>query len=182
MYNYKPKSNFSDRAPTLGKILLKFFLTLLLGYGASLVLLKYFIYPHRMTDSSMSPSIRKDEKVFLSPFVREGSLSYEKIVFATVPDTDSLFFAGRIVGVPGDRIAIKSKDLIRNGSSVPSKTVRYGDPRVFPISFSKRDNLEELKLGKNEYFLLCDNRDQCMDSREYGAISLEKIKAIKIGK
>lgn len=182
MYNYKPKSNFSDRAPTLGKIFLKLFLTLLLGYGFSSLLLKYFIYPHRMTDSSMSPSIKKDEKIFLSPMVREGSLIYEKIVFANLPESTTLTFAGRIVGIPGDRIAIKSKELLRNGNFIASKTLKFTDPRIIPIAFSKRDNFEEIKLGKNEYFILCDNRDQCMDSREYGAVPLGKIKALKIGK
>ena len=182
MYNYKRKSSFSDQIPTLGRILLKLCVSILIGYFLFYLLKTYILYPHRMTDSSMAPSIKKDERIFLSPLIRESSLNYDKMVFALIPGSAEFSFAGRIQGKPGDRIQLKSKKVFRNGSQISSRTVKYSDTRIFDSHFSNRDNTPEYILKEREYFILCDNRDQCMDSREYGSIELNKIIAIKLGK
>lgn len=46
---------------------------------------------------------------------------------------------------------------------------------MFPKSFSGRDNIEEVFVKDRNFFLLSDNRDECLDSRELGLISEEKI-------
>ena len=54
----------------------------------------------------------------------------------------------------------------------------FNDKRSpFPSILSNRDYFSEIKLNSNQFFILCDNRDNCMDSREYGAISIEDIVA-----
>jgi signal peptidase I len=182
MYNYKRKTTLSDRLPVFGKIIFRLGITLIIGSLLAYLTRSFLLFPHRFTDSSMAPTIKKGELIFLSPFVRESNLVYDKMVFANLPESSSLSFAGRIFGKPGDKISIINKKLYRNDQGISSKTANFSDSRVFDASFSSRDNYPEVNLDKDKYFIICDNRDQCMDSREYGPISLSNIIAIKLGK
>lgn len=182
MYNYKRKTSFSDNLPVLGKILGKLLFAALLSYFLAYLLGRFFLFPHRFTDSSMVPSYKPGDMIFLSPIVRETSLNYEKLVFSQISGSNSSIFIGRILGKPGDRIKILSKKVYRDGQILVSKTAKNNDSRIFDSTFSNRDQLNEITLGKDEFFILCDNRDECMDSREYGAIPLKNIVAIKIFK
>ena len=74
------------------------------------------------------------------------------MVFSQIPGTD-LVFAGRIIGKPGDKISIQSKKVLRNGQVIGSKTAKNNDTRIFDISFSNRDNLNETTMNKDEYFI-----------------------------
>jgi len=181
MYNYKRKTSFSERLPFVGKLLTKLIFTAIFSYFLAYLFKTFLFFPHRFTDSSMLPSFKQDELIFLSPIVRDASLNYEKVVFSQISGTD-LVFAGRIIGKPGDKISIQSKKILRNGQVVSSKTAKNNDARTFDISFSNRDNLNEITMKNDEYFILCDNRDECMDSREYGSILLKNIIAIKLYK
>jgi len=181
MYNYKRKTSFSERLPFLGKLLTKLIFTAVFSYFLAYLLKTFILFPHRFTDASMYPSFKQDELIFLSPIVRASSLNYEKVVFTQIPGTD-LVFAGRIIGKPGDKISIQSKKVLRNGQVIASKTAKNNDTRVFDISFSNRDNLNEITMNNDEYYILCDNRDECIDSREYGSILLKNIIAIKLYK
>ncbi len=182
MYSYKRKTSFSDNLPFLGKLLGKLLLTALFSYILAYMLGKFFIFPHRFTDSSMAPSYKPGDMILLSPLVREASLNYEKLVFSQISGSNSSIFIGRILGKPGDKIKIQSKKVYRDGQILVSKTAKNNDSRIFDSSFSNRDQMNEITLGQDEFFILCDNRDECMDSREYGAISLKNIVAIKIFK
>ncbi|NBU99673.1 MAG: signal peptidase I [Spirochaetia bacterium] len=172
----------SDRLPIFGRIIFRLCVTLIIGSLLAYITRTFLLFPHRFTDSSMAPNIKKGELIFLSPFVRESNLGYEKMVFANLPESISLSFAGRIFGKPGDKLSIINKKVYRNDQVIITKFANFSDNRVFDASFSFRDNLSEIKLEKDEYFIICDNRDQCMDSREYGPISLSNIIAIKLGK
>jgi signal peptidase I len=181
MYNYKRKTSFSERLPFLGKLLTKLILTAVFSYFLAYLFKTFIFFPHRFSDASMLPSFKQDELIFLSPIVRITSLNYDKVVFSQISGTD-LVFAGRIIGKPGDKISIQSKKVLRNGQVIGSKTAKNNDTRIFDSSFSNRDNLNEITMNKDEYFILCDNRDECMDSREYGSILLKNIIAIKLYK
>jgi signal peptidase I len=182
MYSYKRKTTFSENFPFLGKLLGKLLLTALISYFFAYLLGRFFLFPHRFIDSSMAPSYRPGDMIFLSPLVRESSLNYEKLVFSKISESNSSIFIGRILGKPGDRIKIQSKKVFRDNQILLTKTAKNSDSRIFESSFSNRDQLKEITLGKDEFFILCDNRDECMDSREYGAIPLKNIVAIKIFK
>ena len=182
MYNYKRKTTLSDRLPVFGKIIFRLGITLIIGSLLAFITRSFLFFPHRFTDSSMAPTIKKGELIFLSPFIRESFLGYEKMVFANLPESSLLSFAGRIYGRPGDKISIINKKFYRNDQIINSKIPNFSDSRIFDTSFSNRDNFNEIVLDKDEYFIICDNRDQCMDSREYGPILFSKIIGMKLGK
>lgn len=71
----------------------------------------------------------------------------------------------RVIGIPGDTIEIRDAVLYRNGEVVDD----------FPMT-ERTDTTPgvgdtgEIVVGEGQYFILGDNRDNSMDSEDYGCI------------
>lgn len=70
----------------------------------------------------------------------------------------SYYTIERVIGLPGEKLQIKDGSVYINGKKLKEK---YDFPQMENGGLA----LEELKLGSDEYFMLCDNRNECEDSR-----------------
>jgi signal peptidase I len=77
-------------------------------------------------------------------------------------------YAKRIVGLPGERVAIRRNGVVSlDGRPLDESDYIHPDRRH---SVAGRWN-----IGRDEYFLLGDNRSQSCDSRIWGSLPREKI-------
>ncbi|MBQ9452446.1 MAG: signal peptidase I [Desulfovibrio sp.] len=87
------------------------------------------------------------------------------------PDTD---FIKRVIGVPGDIIEVRKKQLYRNGEPVKEDYIRFTEPgRIQPI----RDNFGPVTVPEDKLFVMGDNRDNSMDSRFWGFVNRSAVRA-----
>ena len=117
----------------------------------------------------------------------------EIIVFRYPVDPDKDFIK-RVIGVPGDVVEIKAKQVFVNGQLQEEPFVRHTEPVAVPNphmpevnqdpdkyfdrnSFTwKRDWMPKTTVPAGQYFVMGDNRDHSYDSRFWGFVSREAIR------
>ena len=75
----------------------------------------------------------------------------------------------RVIACPGDTLEIRNGNVYRNGSILREQYIN--EP------MHDRD-IVSITLGKDQYFLMGDNRNRSADSRNFGAFSYQSILGI----
>jgi len=100
------------------------------------------------------------------------------VVFRYPPDPDR-DFVKRVVGLPGDRVAIEAKNLVVDGHVVTEPWAVHRDARTFgvdaPPALRVRDRLGPIQIEEGRFFALGDNRDESQDSRFWGPVPLAHL-------
>ncbi|MBQ4566671.1 MAG: signal peptidase I [Desulfovibrio sp.] len=96
------------------------------------------------------------------------------IVIFEYPKDPGMDFIKRVIGLPGDVIEVRDKQLYRNGEAVQESYVQFLQPNVVePV----RDNYGPVTVPPGKYFVMGDNRDNSMDSRSWGFVDRKAIHA-----
>lgn len=137
------------------------------------LLLTMFVAPEINEGNSMSPTISDGNLVLITKehySAKRGIPDIGAVVVlrkdgATEISRDNL--VARVVGLPGETVSIKSGVFYRDGKRYDVKKAK-GD---------LGDDME-VNLGNDEVFLMCDNRDELLDSRspKLGPVDMEMIR------
>ena len=115
----------------------------------------------------MAPNYQESDLVLYTRI--HGELERGDVVLAEADDGRILLLK-RVAGLPGEEVYIDE----RTGSVMidgKEQTEEYAN------GVTRRTVIQEypITLGEEEYFLLGDNRENSMDSREYGPVSSDQI-------
>jgi len=97
------------------------------------------------------------------------------IVFVYPPDPRK-DFVKRVVGLPGETIEIRDRELYIDGNLLEENYVLHIDNHIFPADVNSRDNFGPIRVPENSLFVLGDNREASYDSRFWGFVELTKVK------
>ena len=92
------------------------------------------------------------------------------------PDRDLI---KRVVGLPGDRLELRRKQIYINGNRLDEPYVQFLEPIVDGASPKLGDLREEygpVTVPSNQYFMMGDNRDNSQDSRYWGFLPAPYVK------
>ena len=135
----------------------------------------YFGMRTRVIGNSMMPQFDDGEQILTNKFVYVfgDPKPNDVIVFLPNGNTKSHYYIKRVVGVPGDKVQIREGILYVNGTRFEEK---------IDVSSMEYAGLAEnvVELGKDEFFVLGDNRNSSEDSR-YANIGIVKKEYI-VGK
>lgn len=134
---------------------------------------------------SMLPNLRPAERLIMEKltYYFQGP-RHNEIVVLDLPDSPNLMIK-RVVGLPGDTVAIRGGRVFLNGSEAAPlaqdgarwPTAGDGEEATAPSRFSdSHASFGPLTLTEDSYFVLGDNRENSNDSRAFGPVPSAVIK------
>ena len=99
----------------------------------------------------------------------------DDIVVFKYPKDRATDYIKRVVGVAGDTVEIKNKQLYINGKAVENPYIQFTDKNIMKASAGPRDNMGPVKVPAGSLFVMGDNRDNSYDSRFWGFVPLKDV-------
>jgi len=127
---------------------------------------------YRIPTRSMSPTLMPGD-FLLSNKLQFccGNPNRGEIVIFTNPQKRDVEFIKRVIGLPGDKIEIRDNQVFINAAQLEES---YLVPEK--IKLPSRGDYGPFVVPHNQYFVLGDNRNNSLDSRDFGAIDRSSIK------
>ncbi len=97
------------------------------------------------------------------------------IIVFIYPNDRTKDYIKRVIGVGGDKIEIRNKDILINDRPYKDAFGIYSDPVVYPSIMQPRDNFGPVIVPKGSLFVMGDNRDESADSRFWGFVDLRDV-------
>ncbi len=159
-----------------------------------LVFTNYIAQATQVPTESMKPTIMVGDHFFLDklafpanypkfvrPYLPHRSVEKGDIIAFMSPTDGNIPFVKRVIGVAGDTIQIKNKNVYVNEQKVdePFKihvdsNIYYPDPYT-PEELMIRDNYGPTTVPEGSYFVMGDNRDNSNDSRYWGFVNNDDV-------
>jgi signal peptidase I len=159
-------------------------ITILIVLVVSSLLLRIFVVqPYKSTVDSMVGTIIPGDYLLVSRahlWFREPRLG-DVVAFA-YPEDPAKLLVERVVGLPGDRVEGRDKQLLVNGRPVTFPAEIHTERVVIPRAQNPRDNFGPLTVPADGYFVMGDNRDQAYDSRFWGVVKKDKLQGLALCK
>ncbi|WP_147820447.1 signal peptidase I [Salidesulfovibrio onnuriiensis] len=142
----------------------------LAGLGADSYLSATVYESFYVPSESMEPTLMPGDR-FLGRVLRgdERPQTGDIVVFHP-PGMDGVYYVKRLVAGPGDVVEVREGVVSINGRRVRSGKAVFDHVKGEPV----RDRAPG-RLGRDEYWVMGDNRGKSYDSRFFGPVSRERI-------
>jgi signal peptidase I len=151
---------------------------------------------------SMKPTILEGDRILVNKLAYDFKIPLTQILiykFADPKRGDIVIFDSkladtrlvkRVIGLPGDTVEMKSNRLTINNVEAEYSNVEYAADAIFAVESylgvshrielartgeSRLSSFRPVKVPKDRYLVLGDNRDNSADSRVYGFIPREEL-------
>lgn len=193
-------SQTAARKSTAREYLESLVVTVILAlYGTTFLVQAFKIPSSSMEDTLLIGDHLMVDKVSYAPgsfwgwLLPYSSVERDHIVVFRYPLDPGTYFVKRVIGVPGDRIRLREKRVVRNGVALEEPFVVHKSDRLedfrdnfpnfasgagFPdwiVQLPDYTQDGEIHVPPGKYFVMGDNRDFSSDSRYWGFVPRENI-------
>lgn len=130
---------------------------------AVVIIRTYVITPIKVNGTSMTDTLQDGDTMILNK-ISKNFKSLERFQIVVIKSNDS-YLIKRIIGLPGETIEYNNGVLYINGKKMKDPYFKNNNTLDF----------EAVKIDKNSYFVMGDNRSNSIDSRMLGTIEKKDI-------
>ncbi len=119
---------------------------------------------YRVAGSSMVTALQDGDRILVShsPWIMNPLKRGDTVIL----NVEQEVLVKRLIGLPGDRIAMWKGLVILNGDFLNEN---------IPAGRNRPDSFPEVVLGGNEFFVMGDHRKVSVDSRDFGPVKRDEV-------
>ena len=148
--------------------------TLIIAVLLALTIRTFVVQAFVIPSGSMLPTLRIGDYLLVNKFVylfrpiRRGDI----IVFK-FPHDEARDFIKRVVGLPGETLEIRDRQVFIDGKPLHEPYAVYSEPPLLgsPVPY----HLGPMVIPPGHLFMMGDNRDNSLDSRAWGLLEESKV-------
>lgn len=148
----------------------------------------FIVQAFKIPSGSMMQTLQIGDHILVNKFIYGVKLPFlQKVVIpVTKPERGDIIvfkfpvepekdFIKRVVGIPGDVVEGRDKQIYVNDQPLVERYAIKTDPHVYPKGMQTRDNFGPITVPDNKLFVMGDNRDQSFDSRFWGFVDMKVV-------
>lgn len=143
---------------------------LLLSVAIAIVVILFLYQPVKVEGTSMMPALEDQERIFINKYVYRfgiGEILRGDMVVFHYPNDPSKSYIKRVIGLPGDTVAVEDGVVYVNG--------RLLDEDYVPEQYRDRQSMPLMRIPAEHFFVLGDHRSSSNDSRAWGPVHRQYI-------
>jgi signal peptidase I len=140
------------------------FRDLMLSVLIAMLIILFLYRPVKVEGTSMMPNLLDQERLFINQYSYRfgGQINRGDTVVFWFPGDTTKSYIKRVIGVPGDTVALQSGEVILNGRTLQENYV--------PPEYRDQMSMMPLRIPRDQYFVLGDHRSSSNDSRMWGLV------------
>lgn len=166
-------------------VLREYFEAIVLAVILALFFRTFVIEAFKIPSSSMEDNLLIGDHILVNKFVYApiqfpwekkllpiDDVKREDVIVFKFPEEPSRNFIKRVIGLGGETVEIRNKQVYINGKPIP-EPYKFHKAEFFGLT---AENFGPVKVPDGYYFVLGDNRDNSKDSRAWGFVPKDYIK------
>ncbi|MDR9501373.1 MAG: signal peptidase I [Desulfurivibrionaceae bacterium] len=162
---------------------------ILIALLLALFIRTFIVQAFKIPSGSMLPTLQIGDHILVSkfsyalknPFTNTALISFAEpergdIIVFKYPVKEDIDYIKRVIGIAGDRLEIREKDVFVNGERFEVPQAMHLDSTIIPAEQSPRDNYGPVTVPADSVFVMGDNRDNSHDSRFWGFVNHKAIR------
>lgn len=154
----------------------------------AVVIRTFIVQAYKIPSRSMVPTLLVGDHLLVNKFIYGVKIPIVRklivpitdpkrgdIIVFIYPNDRTKDYIKRVIGVAGDKIEIRNKNILINDQPYQDAFGIYSDNAVYPAVMQPRDNFGPVVVPKGSLFVMGDNRDESADSRFWGFVDLRDV-------
>ncbi|KAA6453035.1 signal peptidase I [Bacillus swezeyi] len=149
---------------------------IVIAVALALLIRAFLFEPYLVEGTSMDPTLHDGERLFVYKTVKYiGEFKRGDIVIID-GDEKNVHYVKRLIGLPGDTVQMKDDTLYINGKKVSEPYLKANKKEAEAVGVKLTGDFGPVNVPKGKYFVMGDNRQRSMDSRNgLGLIDKKRV-------